>query len=715
VTAPAPAPPKAKPGPSKKTIIGWTIVMLVGLALAWVIGFVVVPVWRARAAVNRCVEKVSKPDTELKQLGGKRSAARAVGMYLRTLGPGVEHRLVAVKMLTECGRDGAPVLAGVLGDPDPKVRCAAIYGLQVIGAAVALPRLKEIWDGDSDRDVRYAAQYYFAETAWHPAVGNVLAAMFRSPDAGARMRALQAMERGGRPPDPEAVKRAFRVAADDAISERLLDLLVETDDAEVPAVLLESFNRRPPKLQLAMMAAAAGHTSDECLALVRLGLRTTDEKVQRASLMRLLAFAPERALPVLKAHRARVSGRLAEVASAVEAEIRERRAFPFVATLQEGRAFAPEAEFPSQNGTVPMVSPDRKWVAYVETGRNRFGGSGGMGRSNMLSLTHIVGVDGRKDRVVSDKFLVSWLANSKAVCSTRDGYAAVTNLNGKILAEFGEPEKEPFRPPGDWRPTTKRISTHNLLLGVGSGTMPHSKRLPDGELGYSGEGAAFSPDGKWFGPFREGKDTVFLGANGARRKTDLSTTYGIKGARATWSPCGRHVLLMNIYSSPARVVNARTGASRTLANVDQIRFLSGWDYRKCRWDPWAPDGSRFACVRRGEVWILEPDGKKGRQLTFDGTRKAFPTFSPDGRRVAYLTWYPDVRDAYVRSGPSDLWVVDVETALAVRATARGKGQIYCLDWLNEHTLVFDRVSPGPFIGDKGKLMRLGLGSKGKAE
>ena len=63
MTDPVPLPPSQEPtqggpaavtsGPSGKTVIGWTAVMLGGLALAWFVGAVVVPVFRTRAAVDR--------------------------------------------------------------------------------------------------------------------------------------------------------------------------------------------------------------------------------------------------------------------------------------------------------------------------------------------------------------------------------------------------------------------------------------------------------------------------------------------------------------------------------------------------------------------------------------------------------------------------------------------------------------------------------------
>ena len=45
----------------------------------------------------------------------------------------------------------------------------------------------------------------------------------------------------------------------------------------------------------------------------------------------------------------------------------------------------------------------------------------------------------------------------------------------------------------------------------------------------------------------------------------------------------------------------------------------------------------------------------------------------------------------MRLGPTDLWVVDVESTLALRLTSRATGDINSFDWLDDRTLIFDRI------------------------
>src|SRR5262249_15423977 len=116
-----------------------------------------------------------------------------------------------------------------------------------------------------------------------------------------------------------------------------------------------------------------------------------------------------------------------------------------------------------------------------------------------------------------------------------------------------------------------------------------------------------------------------------------------------------------------------------------------WDYRKGRWNLWAKDSAHMAFVRRGQVWVSDASGANQRQITFDSANKVFPTFSPDGNRIAYITLQNDERKNYRRLGPTDLSVGGLATTIAARLTAPAPGRIDSFDWLDNYTLIFDRL------------------------
>lgn len=56
---------------------------------------------------------------------------------------------------------------------------------------------------------------------------------------------------------------------------------------------------------------------------------------------------------------------------------------------------------------------------------------------------------------------------------------------------------------------------------------------------------------------------------------------------------------------------------------------------------------------------------------------------------------------------ADLWVVDLDTTIAARMTAPNPDRIHCLDWLDDDTVIFDRVDVSGF-GYKSSLRRISV-------
>jgi len=59
------------------------------------------------------------------------------------------------------------------------------------------------------------------------------------------------------------------------------------------------------------------------------------------------------------------------------------------------------------------------------------------------------------------------------------------------------------------------------------------------------------------------------------------------------------------------------------------------------------------------LWIVDISEKRSHQVTFDKENQYYPAFSPDGKKIAYITGTSsDWPDIYLRKGPSHLSVVD---------------------------------------------------------
>ena len=60
---------------------------------------------------------------------------------------------------------------------------------------------------------------------------------------------------------------------------------------------------------------------------------------------------------------------------------------------------------------------------------------------------------------------------------------------------------------------------------------------------------------------------------------------------------------------------------------------------------WSPDGKRLAFVTGGQIWTMEPDGDDREQITKVSTGAGGPVWSPDGRWIAFVSdVYPECRN-----------------------------------------------------------------------
>ena len=87
---------------------------------------------------------------------------------------------------------------------------------------------------------------------------------------------------------------------------------------------------------------------------------------------------------------------------------------------------------------------------------------------------------------------------------------------------------------------------------------------------------------------------------------------------------------------------------------------------------WSPDGKRiaFVSVRSGGIWLMDMSGGEPSRLTTYGSR---PSWSPDGSEIAFQS-ADDIEygwTAFDALPPSAIWIVDVASKKAVPLTADG--------------------------------------------
>jgi dipeptidyl aminopeptidase/acylaminoacyl peptidase len=190
----------------------------------------------------------------------------------------------------------------------------------------------------------------------------------------------------------------------------------------------------------------------------------------------------------------------------------------------------------------------------------------------------------------------------------------------------------------------------------------------------------WSPDGRWlaFVSDREsGEPAPAAGRGGAPAQLYVIPTAGGEPRRLTdlaggvkdpvWSPDGRH-LACTSRTGPGVAPEAEPGKSRPARVISTLKYRSDnegfvYDRRSHLFVvPFAPDG--------GAIGGDGPDGPDGepRQVTDGDWEDADPAWSPDGRRLAFVSARHEGRDT---DNAADVWLVDAtaEGAVPGRLTA----------------------------------------------
>jgi imidazolonepropionase-like amidohydrolase/Tol biopolymer transport system component len=121
----------------------------------------------------------------------------------------------------------------------------------------------------------------------------------------------------------------------------------------------------------------------------------------------------------------------------------------------------------------------------------------------------------------------------------------------------------------------------------------------------------------------------------------------------SWMPDGKSLIIwaggkiqrIEVASGRAEVIPFRAQVKQSI--TEAVRFTQevapdSFDVRMLRWVTVSPDGRSVVYNALGKLWVRSLPSGTPRRLTNDESRfELFPTFSPDGRTIAYTTWNDD--------------------------------------------------------------------------
>jgi Tol biopolymer transport system component len=157
---------------------------------------------------------------------------------------------------------------------------------------------------------------------------------------------------------------------------------------------------------------------------------------------------------------------------------------------------------------------------------------------------------------------------------------------------------------------------------------------------------------------------IFAMAPDGSRLTNVSSSWADDVA-PVWSPDGRRIAFVSF----RHTLTGKWGVGKGAIYVMDFDPATGQRLGEARrvtddggsegWPTWSPDGKRLAFHSdrsdNWDIWIINVDGSGLTRLTTNPTADRYPAWSPDGKRIAFTS---------KRSGNEDVWVIDVEKALS---------------------------------------------------
>lgn len=221
-------------------------------------------------------------------------------------------------------------------------------------------------------------------------------------------------------------------------------------------------------------------------------------------------------------------------------------------------------------------------------------------------------------------------------------YAVSTDGAGEISRKLppGLGEYPEWSPDGQWIAYVKQdgltFDTSNIYIMRRDGRQRTRVTYHDGGSCH----VSWSPDGTHIAYYAHDSTTgtgiyllnVECVLNGTT-ECDLSPTFLTFGYSPDWSPDGKKIVYE--YYKPISARESAILVISTDGTGEPVELTPGI---RCAFPSWSPDGTRIALSCGGDIYTVRPDGTGLVKLTHrNGGGNRMPIWSPDGSRIAFIS------------------------------------------------------------------------------